>query len=148
MEQFLEIFFFLDKTPEILKPEYNLLLKMGKIWGIDMACLCALPNFFNLVLHFFIGGIIINAIMRYGARQGMFFLLLIFGILLSGLSKFIDWITNMLTATGSSVFFSYPLDFIVETLQLLGISIVLVAIFRQFLKTRDNRKASVSTVSI
>ena len=57
MEQFLSLFFFIDKLPAWV-------LAAGMRWGIDMACLCALPNFFNLILHFIIGGIIVIMLMQ------------------------------------------------------------------------------------
>ncbi|OHA65221.1 MAG: hypothetical protein A3D64_02335 [Candidatus Wildermuthbacteria bacterium RIFCSPHIGHO2_02_FULL_49_9] len=127
MEQFLNLFFFIDKLP-------GWVLEAGRIWGIDMACLCALPNFFNLILHFIIGGIIITAIMKQGARRDLFFVLLLLGIILSGTSKFIDWVQNMLTATGQSVFFSYNLDITTEVLQFLGMAIIFYSLFRRFFR--------------
>lgn len=127
MEQFLNIFFFLDK---------NTLIEAGKVWGIDMACLCALPNFFNLILHFIIGGFIISFIIKYSARRDMFFLLLLVGIVFSGFSKFIDWTTNMLTATGNTVFFSYPLDIMIEAFQFVGIGVILYAVFKRFSESK------------
>lgn len=129
MEQFLNIFFFIDSLP-------SWVLEAGRVWGIDMACLCSLPNFFNLVLHFIIGAIIFGAIMKYGLRRDMFFLLLLVGIVFSGISKFIDWTTNMLTATGNTVFFNYNLDILVETLQFIGIAIIFYSIFRRFFRSK------------
>ena len=129
MEQFLSIFFFIDLLP-------GWVLETGRAWGIDMACLCALPNFFNLILHFIIGGIIVTMIVRYGIRKDFFLPLLLLGIMLSGVSKFIDWIQNMLTATGNTVFFSYNLDLLVEALQFIGIAIIFYYIFRSFFRSK------------
>lgn len=116
----------------------------GQTWGIDMACLCALPNFFNLMLHFIIGGIIVATIMRQGSRGDMFFPVLLLGIILSGTSKFIDWVQNMLTATGSSVFFNYNLDILTEALQLLGIGIIFFSIFNRFFRPRSGNTQQAS----
>ena len=131
MEQFLNVFFFIDKLPPWV-------LEAGRIWGIDMACLCALPNFFNLILHFIIGGIIVTMTMQYGTGKDSFLPLLLFGIVLSGVSKFIDWIQNMLTATGNTVFFSYNLDLLIEALQFIGIAIIFYYIFRTFFRSKPS----------
>ena len=131
MEQFLSLFFFIDKLPAWV-------LAAGMRWGIDMACLCALPNFFNLILHFIIGGIIVIMLMQYGIRKNFFLPLLLLGIMFSGVSKFIDWIQNMLTATGNTVFFSYNLDLLVEALQFIGIAIILYYIFRSLFASKPS----------
>jgi len=131
MEQFLNLFFFIDKLPAWV-------LEAGMIWGIDMACLCALPNFFNLILHFIIGAIIVMTIMQYGVRKDFFLPLLLIGITLSGVSKFIDWIQNMLTATGNTVFFSYNLDLLVEALQFIGIAIIFYYIFKSLVRSKPS----------
>lgn len=74
-------------------------------------------------------------IMRHGGQGSMFFPVLLLGVILSGTSKFIDWVQNMLTATGSSVFFSYNLDILTEVLQLLGIGIIFFSIFNRFFRS-------------
>jgi len=135
MEQFLNLFLFVDMLP-------SWVLGAGKVWGIDMACLCSIPNFFNLILHFIIGGILIAMIMQYGMRRDMFFGLLLVGIVLSGISKFIDWIQNMLTATGDSLFFSYNLDILIEVLQFIGIAIIFYSIFKRFFQATPNHQST------
>ena len=132
MEQFLSIFFFIDLLP-------GWVLEAGRVWGIDMACLCALPNFFNLILHFIIGGILVTVIMQRRIGNEIFFSLLLLGIVFSGVSKFIDWVQNMLTATGDSVFFSYNLDILIEALQFMGIVIIVYSIFKLLFQSRINQ---------
>lgn len=77
-------------------------------------------------------------IMQHGVRRDMFFVLLFIGIILAGVSKFIDWIQNMLTATGNSVFFSYNLDILIEVLQFVGIAIIFYSIFKRFFRTTSS----------
>lgn len=132
MEQFLNIFFFIDLLP-------SWVLEAGRVWGIDMACLCALPNFFNLILHFIIGGVLITVIMQRRTSNEVFFSLLLLGIVFSGVSKFIDWVQNMLTATGDSVFFSYNLDILIEALQFIGLAIIVYSIFKLLFQPRTNQ---------
>lgn len=122
MESILTSFFYADSLPQVMGA-------IGSAWGIRMVCMCSVANFFNLLLHIIIGGILLwLMITRAELRQDSFFFLLLLGITLSGTSKFLDWTANMYTATGTSVFWSNTLDLYVEGLQLVGMGIILYGI--------------------
>ncbi len=122
MQSILDTFFYAQWLPDILQ-------SMGSSWGIRMVCMCSVANFFNLLLHAIIAGTLIwLMVRRRELRQDAFFLILLIGIGFSGVSKFLDWMTNMYTATGTTVFWSNPLDLAIESLQLIGISIILYGI--------------------
>lgn len=122
MNDILNLFFFKDSLPEWIQT-------VGTMWGIRMVCLCSIANFLNLTLHFLVGGFLIwLLIKRKELRKDRFFALILTGIAFSGISKFIDWYTNMLTATGTKVFFSFQLDLIIESLQFIGIGVILYGI--------------------
>ena len=122
MSDILNLFFFKDSLPSWLQA-------VGTTWGIRMVCLCSIANFLNLTLHFLLGGFLIWLLAkRKELRKDRFFTLILIGIAFSGTSKFIDWYTNMLTATGTEVFFSFNLDLVIESLQFIGIGIILYGI--------------------
>ncbi|MBI2647973.1 MAG: hypothetical protein HYW98_01350 [Candidatus Wildermuthbacteria bacterium] len=122
MESILHSFFYADSLPQVMQA-------IGSSWGIRMVCMCSVANFFNLLLHLLIGGILLWLIVtRRELRGDSFFFLLLAGIVLSGTSKFLDWTANMYTATGTSVFWSNRLDLTVEGFQLLGMGIILYGI--------------------
>lgn len=126
MQDFLSLFFYADK---LVNSPLAFLQKLGTIWGIRMVCMCSVANFFNLILHLIITGIIIWMMIKYKNLAGdSFLMLLLVGISFSGVSKFLDWIANMKTATGGEVFWSNQLDLIVEGFQFIGIAIILYGI--------------------
>lgn len=119
MQNFIDTFFFYDKMPAFLRVA-------GESFGFDTACLCSYPNFFNLMLHFIVAGILIIALARITKpRYQQFFIIILIGILFSGLSKVIDWSQNILTATGETVFWSNTMDVLVEGFQFIGIGLIL-----------------------
>ena len=122
MESLLQPFFYADYLPGIFH-------QIGSTWGVRMVCMCSVANFFNLLLHFIIGGVLIWLMKgRPELRQDKFFVLLLVGISFSGASKFLDWIANMLTATGTTVFWSNTLDLFIEGFQFIGVGIILYGI--------------------
>ncbi|MBI2041926.1 MAG: hypothetical protein HYT20_02830 [Candidatus Nealsonbacteria bacterium] len=122
MENILNIFFFADRLPQWIQ-------SWGLKYGVDMACMCSVPNFFTLILHFLIGSFIVWLISTNKELiKDKFFGLLLVGIVFSGLSKFFDWYMNMRSATGTDVYFNYSLDVLVEGLQFIGIGILFYAI--------------------
>jgi len=139
MQSFIDIFFFYEKIPFLIQ-------YAGESFGFDTACLCSYPNFFNLILHLIIATFIITALARAVASEHQRFLsILLIGILFSALSKLIDWSQNILTATGETVFWSNTFDVFVESLQLIGISLILWGLFITLRKQYDNRTTSNST---
>lgn len=94
-----------------------------------MVCLCSVANFFSIVLHILIASLLIWLMWRKRELiKDRFFIIILVGIGFSGVSKVIDWYTNMLTATGTEVFFSFKLDLAIEILQLIGFVIILYGI--------------------
>ena len=122
MDTFLDSFFFYELLP-------NWLQVAGSSYGVDIACLCALPNFFNLVLHFLIAGMLVVAIARPYIQDKVFLGRLLIGVLFSGVSKFLDWTQNLLTATGETIFWSNEIDIVTELFQLIGIGLILFALY-------------------
>lgn len=119
MQNFIDTFFFYDHLPRFIQVA-------GESFGFDTACLCSYPNFFNLILHFILAGLLIAALARSSsAHYQRFFVIILIGILFSGLSKIVDWSQNMLTATGETVFWSNTFDIIVEGFQFIGIGLIL-----------------------
>lgn len=122
MESLLNYFFYAQGLPQVFQD-------IGSSWGVRMVCMCSVANFFNLILHVAIAGLLIRMmIKRRELMRDTFFILLLIGILFSGTSKFLDWTANMFTATGTQVFWSNNLDLLVEGLQFIGISIILYGI--------------------
>lgn len=122
MEQFLNLFFYADALPQFFHT-------VGGSWGVRMTCMCSVANFANLLLHFIIGGVLIWLMLRYQElTKDTFFILLLVGIGFSAVSKFLDWLANMYTATGTTVFWSNSLDLWIEGLQFVGIGIILYGI--------------------
>ena len=122
MESFLNLFFYANSLPEFFHA-------VGGSWGIRMAGMCSVANFANLILHFIIGGVLVWLMLRHRElTKDTFFILLLVGIGFSGTSKFLDWLTNMFTATGTTVFWSNSWDLWIEGLQLIGIGIILYGI--------------------
>lgn len=122
MEQFLNLFFYADSLPGFFHA-------VGGSWGIRMACMCSVANFANLILHFIIGGVLLWLMIRHrDLKKDTFFVLLLIGIGFSGASKFLDWLANMYTATGTTVYWSNAMDLWVEGLQFIGIGIILYGI--------------------
>lgn len=122
MEAFLQNFFFASSLPGIFTA-------IGTSWGIRMVCMCSLANFFNLLLHGIILGVLVLLMNKNRElRADAFFTILLVGVLFSGTSKFLDWSANMFTATGTQVFWSNTLDLFVEGFQLVGIIIILYGI--------------------
>lgn len=128
MDKFLDSFFFYESLPSWLQAT-------GSSYGVDIACLCALPNFFNLILHFLIAALLIVAIARPYVQDKSFLGRLLVGVLFSGVSKFLDWTQNLLTATGENIFWSNGVDIATELLQLIGIALILWALFDKIRKT-------------
>ncbi len=128
MDAFLDSFFFYESMPVFLQAA-------GSSYGVDIACLCALPNFFNLILHFVIAALLVAAIARPYVGDTRFLGMLLVGVLFSGASKFIDWTQNLLTATGETIFWSNQLDVLTEVLQLIGIVLILWALFDKLRNT-------------
>lgn len=122
MDTFLDSFFFYESLP-------NWLQVAGSSYGVDIACLCALPNFFNLILHFLIAVLLVVAIARPYVQDKAFLGRLLLGVLFSGVSKFLDWTQNLLTATGETIFWSNQIDVVTELLQLVGIALILWALY-------------------
>jgi hypothetical protein len=123
MQPFLDHFFFYEQMPAIFRIA-------GENFGFDTACLCSYPNFFNLILHFIIAAVIVVAIAKPNVRDKSFL-----ALLLIGFSKILDWTQNILTATGETVFWSNNIDIAVESLQFIGIGIILGALFSKLYKT-------------
>lgn len=139
MESILTSFFYADSLPQVMGA-------IGSAWGIRMVCMCSVANFFNLLLHIIIGGILLwLMINRTELRQDSFFFLLLVGITLSGTSKFLDWTANMYTATGTSVFWNNTLDLYVEGLQLVGMGIILYGILSKLFYVHHVRVHSPSS---
>ncbi len=139
MQSFLDSFFFFDRIP-------GPFVAVGNAWGVDIACLCALPNFFNVALHFILVGFLLIALARVHAVDDRSFVLrLLVGFVFSGISKLIDWSQNMFTATGDTVFWSNNLDILIESFQLIGLVFILWAIFIRFKKEHTKPHTAVST---
>ena len=139
MEAFLNLFFYADSLPELFQ-------NIGTTWGVRMVCMCSVANFFNMILHIIIGGVLIWLMLkRKELMQDKFFILLLIGIGFSGLSKFLDWLANMFTATGTSVFWSNTLDLYVEGLQFIGISIILYGILSKLFYVHHARVSDTTT---
>lgn len=136
MEQFLNIFFFADYLPKWVQ-------SLGTAYGVDMACMCSVPNFFNLLLHFLIGGFIFWLIWRNRELiNDKFFALLLIGVTFSGVSKFFDWYMNMRSATGTEVYFNYSIDALIEVFQLIGIGIIFYGIITKLFYVHHARSAN------
>lgn len=136
MEQFLNIFFFADSLPKWVH-------SWGTAYGVDMACMCSVPNFFNLLLHFLIGGFIFWLIWRNRELiNDKFFTLLLVGVVFSGVSKFFDWYMNMRSATGTEVYFNNSLDVLIEIFQLIGIGIIFYGIITKLFYVHHARSAN------
>lgn len=136
MEQFLNTFFFADKLP-------NWIHVWGLKYGVDMACMCSIPNFFNLVLHFLIGGFIVWLMLRNRELvKDRFFIILLIGIIFSGISKFFDWYMNMRSATGTGVYFNYSIDVLIEIFQFIGIGIIFYGILTKLFYVHHARNAN------
>ncbi len=139
MEAFLQNFFYANSLPAIFTA-------IGTSWGIRMVCMCSLANFFNLVLHGIILGVLIFLMNKHRElRADAFFTILFLGVLFSGTSKFLDWIANMLTATGTEVFWSNTLDLFIEGFQLVGISIILYGIITKLFYVHHARISNAPT---
>jgi hypothetical protein len=139
MDSLLQTFFYADSLPTFLQT-------IGSSWGIRMVCMCSVANFFNLVLHFIIGGVLLWLIIkRKELRHDTFFIILFIGITFSGVSKFLDWMANMFTATGTEVFWNNTLDLFVEGFQFIGIGIILYGILSKLFYVHHARISSSST---
>jgi L-cystine uptake protein TcyP (sodium:dicarboxylate symporter family) len=136
MENILNVFFFADKLPQFIQ-------SWGVAYGVDMACMCSVPNFFNLILHLLIGGFIIWMMATHKELiKDKFFLLLLIGIIFSGASKFFDWYMNMRSATGAGVYFNNQLDVLIELLQLIGIGIIFYGIISKLFYVHHARSSN------
>ena len=136
MENILNVFFFADKLPQFIQ-------SWGVAYGVDMACMCSVPNFFNLILHFLIGGFIVWMMVTHKELiQDKFFLLLLIGIIFSGVSKFFDWYMNMRSATGTGVYFNNQIDALIELLQLIGIGIIFYGIISKLFYVHHARSSN------
>ncbi len=136
MENFLNIFFFADYLPQWIQA-------WGLRYGVDMACMCSVPNFFTLILHFLIGGFIVWLLLSNKELiKDKFFILLLIGIIFSGVSKFLDWYMNMRSATGTAVYFNNSLDVLIEGFQFIGIGIIFYAILTKFFYVHHARSAN------
>lgn len=136
MESILNLFFYADSLPRFF-------YAIGGSWGVRMMCMCSVANFANLVLYGIIGGVLVSLLWRRRELiQDRFFILLLTGIGLSGISKFLDWLANMFTATGTTVFWSNTLDLWVEGLQLIGIAIILYGILTKLFYVHHARISS------
>lgn len=136
MENILNIFFFADRLPQWIQ-------LWGVKYGVDMACMCSLPNFFTLIFHFLIGGFIIWILLKNKElTSDRFFIFLLLGIILSGISKFFDWYMNMKSATGTAVYFNNSLDVLIEVLQFVGIGIIFYAILMKLFYVHHARSAN------
>lgn len=136
VKEILDIFFFADSLPSWIQA-------WGLRYGVDMACMCSVPNFFTLVLHLLIGGFIIWVIMKNKELiTDRFFILLLTGIIFSGVSKFFDWYMNMKSATGTAVYFNNSLDVLIEAFQFVGIGIIFYAILTKLFYVHHAGSAS------
>jgi len=139
MEAFLQNFFLAESFPDIFQT-------LGNTWGIRMVCMCSVANFFNMILHIIIGGVLIWLMLkRKELQKDKFFILLLIGIGFSGVSKFLDWVANMITATGTEVFWSNTLDLYIEGLQFIGISIILYGILSKLFYIHHARVSNTTT---
>lgn len=138
MQQFLDSFFLYDSFPPVIQ-------KLGTSFGFDTACLCSFPNFFVFVLYFVLAILIVAALGKAAVGDRKFLLVLLSGVLFSGLSKMIDWTQNMFTATGETVFWSNNFDIAVELLQLVGTALILWALFVKLRQWYGNRASTTSS---
>ncbi len=139
MEAFLNLFFYADRLPALFQT-------IGSSWGVRMVCMCSVANFFNFILHIIILALLISLMRRHPElRSDTFFTTLLLGIGFSGTSKFLDWVANMITATGTQVFWSNTLDLWIEGFQLVGIAIILYGILSKLFYVHHARVPNAST---
>lgn len=136
MSQFLNQFFFYDQIPQFLRT-------LGENFGFDTACLCSFPNFFNLIIHFIIAAVIFGAIAKGSIQNRKFLTILLVGVLFSGVSKLVDWSQNILTATGDTVFWNNNLDLITESLQFIGIGLILWSLLTGLRQMHESRTTTI-----
>jgi hypothetical protein len=132
MEVFLNHFFFYSALPPLFQ-------HLGESFGFDTACACEFPNLYNLILYFIIAGYLLTILSRANVRNRGLLFTLFFGVVLSGISKFIDWSQNMLTATSDAIFWSNTLDVMVEIFQLVGLILIVYSLFAILRKVYGQR---------
>lgn len=121
------------------------LIAPGQGYPFDLVCVCSLPNFFGVIFHFLIIGILIKILLKSrDIRSDRFFTFLTLGVFLSAVSKILDWYMNMRSATGAfnGVYFSYPIDVTLGIFQLVGTIIILYAIISKLFYVHHERQES------
>ena len=135
MNTFNDIFFYYNVIPDSIRG-------LGQGYPFDFACMCSLPNTFNVLFHLMILAVIgVALIKRPEIAKDRFFLLLFAGIVFSLVSKVLDWYMNYRTAVGSEgvMFFSPTIDIFVALFQLIGIIIILYAIITKLFHVHHER---------
>lgn len=106
---------------------------LASISVLHLGCTCETANFISMLIHLIFLALLISLFSKMPwLRDDFFFRSLLSGGIFLIISEFFDfWHIVYVTVQGSLVF-SYGVDLWVEALQLIGFSIILIALIKTF----------------
>lgn len=134
----MEIFYYFKHLPEFLA-------KPGMYYPFDLVCMCEVPNFFGVVLHLLIIGLLVNMLLKNKElKNDNFFMMLGLGLVFSAISKILDWYMNARTGieAAQGVYFNLYIDITLAFLQLIGTAIIFYAIITKLFYVHHERSTS------